>query len=463
MKELNHMKATLLWSICLLLGTSAVGLGANRYVRPGASGNGSGSDWANAYPSLPSSLIRGDIYYLATGSYGSYTFDDANSGSTWITLKKATIADHGVQTGWSDSFGIGQAVFRSWQIYTDFYRFDGVSRNSDWHLGSVNQYGIKVAGERPVRLDNGSGAGGDNLVFRYVDFQGGGVNTGKGDDVIYGLAANKNVTFQNCALHDSDRTIFLMRGEWQNLLVENSYIARNSSSPAIHGEILSDIGSDNVTFRSNVIEDPEGTAVWAVLNGGGSKSSGNTASNWKIYGNVIRRSAGYNREGTAGIFFCANDASNRNWCDNLQYYNNTHINLLNHYYSLFLQAGSGNVGRNNIFYNIQGKVISSGSLDYNWYYNADRQSTDTGANTITCTANCASYFKNIASLDATLVKPLPGVALGAEFNLDLTGKSRGADGIWDRGALEFNSGSQPQQPQQPLPLAPPTNLTLTVK
>jgi hypothetical protein len=242
---------------------------ANQYVRPGAAGRNDGSDWTNAYSSLPATLRRGDTYYLANGNYGSYVFDDANSGSTTIVIKKATETDHGTATGWSSSYGDGQAVFSNWQIYTDYYVFDGQRRNSDWRLGTTSLYGIKVAGRSPVRLDNGSGTGGDNLTFRYIDFQGGGRDTGAGDDVIYGLTGNSNITFQYSALHDSDRTIFLTRNNWTNLVVDHCYIARNTSTPAMHGEMMSVYSSTNMTFSNNVIEDIEGTAVWAGIGDGG--------------------------------------------------------------------------------------------------------------------------------------------------------------------------------------------------
>jgi hypothetical protein len=39
------------------------------------------SDWTNAYPSLPATLTRGDTYYIATGNYGGYGFNTAQSGT----------------------------------------------------------------------------------------------------------------------------------------------------------------------------------------------------------------------------------------------------------------------------------------------------------------------------------------------------------------------------------------------
>src|SRR5262245_48017532 len=79
-------------------------------VGPSATGNGSGSDWNNKI-AWSTTLVRGNTYYLETGSYSGKTLSVANSGSSYIIIKKATVADHGTSTGWVDSMGTGQAVF----------------------------------------------------------------------------------------------------------------------------------------------------------------------------------------------------------------------------------------------------------------------------------------------------------------------------------------------------------------
>ena len=194
-------------SLCVLFSLTAT-QAANHYIRAGAAGNNSGSDWNNALPNFPNSLVRGDTYYIAAGNYGNHTFNDPVSGTALITIKRASDNDHGTDTGWSSTYASGQAAFEGgWQIYSDYYVFDGAQRNSDWYLGATNQYGIRVAN---TRLDDGAGKGADHVVFRKIDFHGGGRDTGKGDDVIYGLTGNSNISFSECALHDSDRTIFLM-------------------------------------------------------------------------------------------------------------------------------------------------------------------------------------------------------------------------------------------------------------
>src|SRR5688572_27397587 len=73
--------------------STAMANAENVYVRDGASG--SGADWSDALDDLPASLTRGKTYYIADGSYAAYLFDDADSGTSLITIKKATGSDHG--------------------------------------------------------------------------------------------------------------------------------------------------------------------------------------------------------------------------------------------------------------------------------------------------------------------------------------------------------------------------------
>ena len=412
---------------------------ATWYVRPGATGTNSGGDWNNAFTSLPATLVRGDIYYLADGSYGARTFADANSGTAVITIRKATEADHGTNVGWSTSYGDGQAVFTRWQIHTNYYVFDGQRRNSNWRTGATSEYGIRVAGMRPLRLDNGGGIGGNFLSFYYVDFEGGGRDTGAGDDVVYGLAGNSNITFQYCALHDSDRTIFLMRGNWRNLVVDSNYMARNTSTPAIHGELLSMTESTNVVWSNNVMEDIEGTGFIVGINGG-------VAANWRIFGNTIHHTATYraktgrrggNNHGVAGFVFIANDVSNNNTGNNFLVYNNTIVNVVGSYSGVVIQKGTGNEVRNNIWYDsVRTNNSFSGAISHNWYYNTTQDGDATSTKTV-CTSSC-DIFVNVANRDFRLKSgTMGGLPQAAPVSIDPGGQQRGLDGVWDRGAYEF--------------------------
>jgi hypothetical protein len=352
-------------------GCTSLSGGSKRYVRAGASGNGSGTDWLNAMPALPAVLVRGDTYYLADGTYGRYTFNTPNSGSTQIAIKKATENDHGTATGWQATYGQGQADFSAWQVLTDNHIFDGQRRNSDWTTGATSQYGIKIAGDGPLRISSDTTVGADNATFCYVDVQAGGRDTGSGDDVVYGLSGNSNITFQSCALHDSDRTIFTMRGNWKNLVVDHTYMARNTSTPASHGELLSMTESENVTWSHNVMEDIEGTGFIVGINDG-------IATNWNIFGNVFYHSPAYHadtgrkpghNEGVSGVVFVADDASNRNIGNNFRFYNNTIVGIVGLWSGVIIQKGTGNEVRNNLWFDsVRTNNSFDGAISNNWYY-----------------------------------------------------------------------------------------------
>ena len=82
------MKALLVFFLMSLAALPAQA--ATHYVRAGATDAQNGSDWTSAYSALPRTLVRGDTYYIASGSYPSYAFNDAQSGTLTITVKKAT-------------------------------------------------------------------------------------------------------------------------------------------------------------------------------------------------------------------------------------------------------------------------------------------------------------------------------------------------------------------------------------
>src|SRR5688572_7568629 len=145
MKHFFTISRALLGSIffIIILGMASAEAQSTFYVRAGATGLGNGSDWNNAFGSLPATLVRGATYYIADGNYSRYTFDDPVSGTQVITIKKATVADHGTSTGWQNTFGDGTAVFTPGiQFQSSYYVFDGQTRGADWRSG----YGFKIDG-----------------------------------------------------------------------------------------------------------------------------------------------------------------------------------------------------------------------------------------------------------------------------------------------------------------------------
>ena len=90
---------------------------------------GAGTSWSNAFDDIPGGgdvMTRDYVYYVADGSYNNAYFDDAVDGTKWIYIVKATVADHGTETGWLDTYGDGQANISSrWQFLTGYYHVDG--------------------------------------------------------------------------------------------------------------------------------------------------------------------------------------------------------------------------------------------------------------------------------------------------------------------------------------------------
>src|SRR3989344_1283684 len=139
------------------------------YVRTGAIGANNGSDWANAWTTLPATLQRGHTYYIADGVYGGYTFDDALSGNLYIIVKKAIASDHGTETGWQSTYGDEQAIWGYSVSFTrGYYIFNG-SKSTDGVAGS---YGFKILPGNcnqdfnyPLMLGWGSSDGADYSKF----------------------------------------------------------------------------------------------------------------------------------------------------------------------------------------------------------------------------------------------------------------------------------------------------------
>jgi len=92
-----------------------------RYVRAGSSGDG--SDWSNALGELPETLERGLVYFVATGTYPGYVFDDP--GREIIRVLRATEYDHGTDVGWNASDADGVAELGPVSIEAAYVELDG--------------------------------------------------------------------------------------------------------------------------------------------------------------------------------------------------------------------------------------------------------------------------------------------------------------------------------------------------
>lgn len=437
-------KTFLLVSIFIIISASYA-FSANHYVRAGANGNGSGSDWTNAYSQLPATLVRGDTYYIADGTYPGYTFDDSTSGSTYVYIKKAIASDHGTNSGWQNSFGDGQAVFTGELSFrSSYYSFDGQTGGGpgSWETN----FGFKVdrsaarGDAKCIRID------GSYIAIRHADLENPGEDvTGRADNVY--STNSDHVTISHCWIHSTNRTCFLMNGT-TNLVIEYSLISERHATDGTHGELISmnycGMNANNV-FRYNIFRNGYGTGVVVIKD--------SVQGGWEIYGNLffITNHSRYNvRNGI--ITDTTGDTTT-----NVKIYNNTFLRHTVSGGSTIPPTVRWNVSNGNDF--INNIVIDSGGFrgvenrDYNLHTSQTHSSQEPYGQFYQ--DGLATLFRNPNNYDYSLRMPTEAAdsSIGSKFDTDLLGIQRGSDGNWDRGAYEFG-GTTAVEPTSP-PSTPP--------
>lgn len=438
----------------LLAMTTEAAHAANVYVRQGASGANNGTDWTNALTDLPASPVRGNTYYVADGNYAGRTFNTPASGTSAITIKKATIADHGTDTGWNTTFGDGQAFFSGAVTFTtSHWVWDGQIRNTDWRSG----YGFKICCSDGMQFGIPFSVSVTNITVRYTEMQGSGDLTGTIFDrgVRTGLG-NSNITISRSYIHDFGETlIHVFRNA--NVLIEYTWLARNGATFGVHSEgIVFTEGVTNVTVRHNVFEDIGSTAYIGTPTGGHPGCSGSVNSNWYIYGNVFTGGAKTRSLSPNGILIVFDHQHTGDFV----FSNNLIVGV--DFGNVGNSVGGGGDGcmqsftaQNNLFVGVgSGGLVSANVGSPNVSHNAFWSSPNSisGANAFVTTGNpLGANF----SLTSTAAATMPaGLALSTPYNIDLNGIDRGSDGKWDRGAVEFGGSTNSTLP------APPTGLAL---
>jgi hypothetical protein len=415
---------------------------ANLYVRAGATGSQNGSDWSNAYPLLPSTLIRGNTYYIGSGSYGSYSFDDAASGSTKIYIKKATAFDHGTEVGWQSSYGVGQATFTSWTFLSAYWDINGGTGGGpgSWETNFGMRIKTSGAGAKAIRINVKP----SYITIAHVDIENSGEDVGGSGDTIYTVGSS-NVTISHCWVHNTNRTNFLINGS-QNWTIEYSLISDKHNTDATHGEHLSANGNGmnaNHVYRYNIWRDAGGANTGVIV------IKDSVQSGWKIYGNLFYVTDSSRYRVTNGII---TDSTGDSTTD-VKIYNNTFMPILG--INGPAQTVSFDVSTNNEFKN--NIVFGSGgfagiSRSNNLYDSSSFASGETGGQYFS--SGGTALFANPGSYNYSLkVATNRGDGLiGAEYQADMLGVTRGGDGVLDRGAFEFQDGNPP--PPVAIPMQP---------
>lgn len=432
---------TQLAMLAILLFAAETAIAANHYIRSGAAGTNNGNDWINAYTSLPSALIRGDTYYIAGGNYSSYNFDDPESGSSVITIKKAIASDHGTDTGWQASYGTTQAVFNSELTFTrSNYVFNGQIRNeSNWFDGAA--YGIQIYHNNQLNQNIVIGSNGstpaNNITINDVyinaplnNLPGNTIRQYAVDTDTYGGAQHTGLVFSRMYVQGSNNVWFLR--STTGAILEYSASNGVAGNSANHGEIVNLYYSGtNAIIRYNNFKNAYlsggGTALVAITYANGLQFYGNVASDFQV--------------GDGAVGFIGGDASN------CVIYNNTFIRGTAA--AGFASNGSNNLVKNNLWVGNRAVGVS-GSHDYNGFSDSDARGEAYAQTNIP-----TSVFANYSSTDLKLATPTnKGSTLPSPYNIDMFGNIRGTDGTWDMGAFEFVGSTSITK------VLPPTNVRI---
>jgi len=426
---------------------------ANHYIRVGAGGSANGSDWTNACTwftgsCAPSAMVRGDTYYVASGTYANanVNFNKATSGTTVITIKKATVADHGTATGWSDAYGTGPAniVQDSSQnniIYftTSYWVFDGVTGGGpgNWKTG----FGFYIDATRVSNPSPGPGTddGVTDVTMSHFEVEGDGDDgDGSGSQANDGFSAGRGsrINISYAYIHHTGRCSLFWRAS--DSIISYSWFEHDESTAGEHAEGASiwsgtcpantSISANcvsNVTFAFDVWEDMEGTGT-IVYEG----------DDLKVYGNIFVGIGGAGMGNGVVTTWSASQATN------VKVYN---CSFLDSGFGVNFpdSASTGNVAYNNIFVNNDPGYDNVATHNYNWYYNSGGTFGEANAQTGTGNPFVSSATGNFHLLAATTA----GTSFSSPYNVDPDGITRASDGTWDRGAFEFNAGGGSTQPR----------------
>jgi len=472
---------------------------ANHAVLPSCTYNGTGVNWScaasngatGAYNVIPSTLVRGDVYYLADGTYPAYTFNTADSGVTTVEIRKAQSYDYGSLSGWNTgTMGSSQAVFYGTStpllgIDTDYVTVNGNGQAaqfcgytagtsftnepvtpSDCGI-SVNNQGCTSATadacDRPIFVE-GAFTG---MTLKYIEEIGacayGGsatCNTSSVNEVEapYGGSTASLIThsyFRNAGC------VYLQYGGGNRIVSYNYFWGTevngpNGGSPC-HGQAeFYNPGSDSIGYvsYSNIYRDITGSAVITIAG-----TSGTTTS-MKIYDDVFWASNGALHVGTTlnlgtvadGIFGCFNSGV---VCQNVMFMQNTIVNIGYATGLDLCDIGTGCTAtvQNNLWYQVYGSsgtntlappgFIGIGTFTQS-YNSALASSTGcaTGTNNV-CDNSAANPFYNWTGGAFTLSSDGSDwnnrYSLSSPYTIDAIGTTF----TTDRGAYQFLLGNGP--------------------
>ena len=399
---------------------------ANWYVRP-SGGSGSGTSWTAAWNGFNginwNSVACGDTIWVAGGTYTQDLILQKNctSGSQ-LFIRKARVDASGCVSaaGWSSDFNAtvrqvnaGISILTSVDYNTVSGRTTASGGSHGWFIdftASTSGTGIYI---------EGTSTDADYNTFEYFDIQGPG-------DIIYD-ADGRGVDWTPFSSADHNTVSHAKIWDWESAIYNvgiNYSTFEYIEMYNLHA-VNWNCGVYNPCFHPNGIfihSATGGTIRYCLLreetNGVGEgiffEQSGG-ASAWKIYGNrfvALANSKGVQLTSAVDGLLLYNNSFTESWVT----------------FSSSGYCGAGSESKNNIIVDSDGDSANCG----------------TSSNNISITTTPNPFSDSDLHIVSDIGVSYPrnaGCALGAPFNLDPDGSTRGADGVWDIGAYEYVSGS----------------------
>ena len=423
--------------------------GANWYVRPNATGYGTGTDWNNAWHNYTnvnittdsnnvplatnytplininwSDVKPGDTIWIAGGNYAQLFLGTSGASGQQIYIKRARSVDFipSNTIGWSsnyDSTPVINQVSCHDQGLGNYITIDGQNP-----YGGIIITNTTVDETYIVDL-NGSGASYVELLNLDI----GGVATlstiftGEGRCFSTTTPA-EGLHVAYCRLHGNPTLV--LTGNQEGMVWEHNFFYDNVvGNPADwHPNLWNSVGTDNnCIFRYN---EASNYMVEGIMF---STDSANT--NWQIYGNFFH-------DGTPGQVSRILEAQSTAHGPVLLF-NNTFVNLATGVRVANDGSWTNSQSYNNLF------IKAGDPLAYGFGNGADdyilADTAVLGLHSIGFAST--SIFVNYAAGNYNIVTNIglgfprnAGVTLDPQYDRDFNGNLRGADGVWDIGAFE---------------------------
>jgi len=468
-----------LFLILAILFIAVPSFAANHYINAACSSGCDGTTWAKGWATFGDvTWTRGDTYYVAGGTYNeSPIITKAESGASWIIIKKANAADNGGDPGWNASYASDVAQING-TLYIDssYIEVNGVTGSansghgikvnfqSDCGTYEVPGYAIQLTWDiKEIYLHHIEAlacSSTSNKQTRGVSFNSAGSTN------------SKKIHLQHMFIHDVTENVHTFLGvngtSWEDygLLVEDSFTEDVGLSPIVevHCQVFQfGPGSTQsyIIIRNNTFHDPFG---------GISFLGGSTSDYVRIYNNIFATTQpDLYMVSPGAIWSHANVGTS---VSNIEIYNNVFYNMSPAAALSFQSPTTINItARNNIWEN---SVFASGYIGVdvstnNGYFGNTGGGIPSGE---TGQINGASTtFTSPTTYDFTLKSD--GYALNGGYDLssiftgDIDGNTRTVP--WDIGAYEYGEDTTPPVISNILPsgvqqcdAASPVDITLSV-